>query len=181
MTTDEQRAYALDALARQISNGRSANFESLAPAQQKQAEARVEELTPAQLRQLDEVRKARETTTTAAATQANLKKYGAELVKLPTKSARIRYLHDQGVPKGDIRRMLGITFQHARAVVHAYELRKAEDALLAQQQQAQQNGAEQMQEAEQTDETEQQEQDRDTVPASAEFYDDGARQPGEEF
>jgi hypothetical protein len=37
---------------------------------------------------------------------------------LPTKSARIRYLAAEGYATGDIARILGIIFQHARNVLN---------------------------------------------------------------
>jgi len=41
----------------------------------------------------------------------------AKLNKLPTKSAKIRFLSSIGISRGDIARTLGIRYQHVRNVL----------------------------------------------------------------
>lgn len=40
-----------------------------------------------------------------------------ELNQLPTKSAKIRYLHSKGMKRGDIAKQLDIRYQHVRNVL----------------------------------------------------------------
>lgn len=44
-------------------------------------------------------------------------KVAEELSKLTTVSARIRYLDEQGLPRGDIARVLGKRYQHVKNVL----------------------------------------------------------------
>jgi hypothetical protein len=53
-------------------------------------------------------------TSTAQAPKGDLQ---AQLAELPTTSARIRYLHANGMSKGDISRALNIRYQHVRNVL----------------------------------------------------------------
>jgi DNA-directed RNA polymerase specialized sigma24 family protein len=41
----------------------------------------------------------------------------AALAKLPTVSAKMRYLNDQGLTRGDIARALGKSYQHVKNVL----------------------------------------------------------------
>jgi len=57
-----------------------------------------------------------ETATAETAEEIHIQ-YSDELQRLPTKSAKIRYLSAQGMSRGDISRHLGISYQHVRNVL----------------------------------------------------------------
>jgi hypothetical protein len=124
------RDAALDALANDmITNTDLGNVE----AQLEKAESPTPAVdpTPATTPAHTEPQRGRPKVDTSIRTAELHKQFDAVLVKMSTKSEKIRFLHTQGLSKGDISRVLDITFQHARAVVFAFEKKAADDAAKA--------------------------------------------------